>query len=228
MGGRIATQVAAADAELPLAGLVLLGYPLHPPGRPEQTARCPSSSRRAADALRARQPRRIRDAGGTRADSRAHRSAADDARSRAAAITRSSCQDAIRRNRRAMYEEIQHAIVRWMARYRCRIERMRRDEKFLDDAAADEVLLDDALEHRRIALRRTTRLPDRRPRSVRLRKSAGSWLSCAGCRPDRTARAPSDVSSGSPRRQCRSPCRSTSASSDRRREKYAAARPARR
>jgi uncharacterized protein len=36
MGGRIATQVAAADRGLPVAGLVLLGYPLHPPGRPEQ------------------------------------------------------------------------------------------------------------------------------------------------------------------------------------------------
>ncbi len=36
MGGRIATQVAAADAGLPLTGLVLLGYPLHPPGRPDQ------------------------------------------------------------------------------------------------------------------------------------------------------------------------------------------------
>ncbi len=35
MGGRMATHVAAADAALPLAGLVLLGYPLHPPGRPE-------------------------------------------------------------------------------------------------------------------------------------------------------------------------------------------------
>ena len=35
MGGRIASQVAAgADAEV--AGLVLLGYPLHPPGRPNQ------------------------------------------------------------------------------------------------------------------------------------------------------------------------------------------------
>lgn len=33
MGGRIATQVAAADPQLRLAGLVLLGYPLHPPGR---------------------------------------------------------------------------------------------------------------------------------------------------------------------------------------------------
>jgi len=36
MGGRIATQVAAADGDLPVTGLVLLGYPLHPPGRPEQ------------------------------------------------------------------------------------------------------------------------------------------------------------------------------------------------
>jgi hypothetical protein len=36
MGGRIATQVAAADAQLRLAGLVLLGYPLHPPGKPDQ------------------------------------------------------------------------------------------------------------------------------------------------------------------------------------------------
>jgi predicted alpha/beta-hydrolase family hydrolase len=36
MGGRIATQVAAADSALPIAGLVLLGYPLHPPGRPAE------------------------------------------------------------------------------------------------------------------------------------------------------------------------------------------------
>ncbi len=36
MGGRIATQVAAADSSLPIAGLVLLGYPLHPPGKPEE------------------------------------------------------------------------------------------------------------------------------------------------------------------------------------------------
>ena len=36
MGGRIATQIAAADPDLPIAGLVLLGYPLHPPGRPDQ------------------------------------------------------------------------------------------------------------------------------------------------------------------------------------------------
>jgi predicted alpha/beta-hydrolase family hydrolase len=34
MGGRIATHIAAADPALPIAGLVLLGYPLHPPGRP--------------------------------------------------------------------------------------------------------------------------------------------------------------------------------------------------
>jgi uncharacterized protein len=34
MGGRIATQIAAADPTLPVTGLVLLGYPLHPPGQP--------------------------------------------------------------------------------------------------------------------------------------------------------------------------------------------------
>lgn len=35
MGGRIASQVASQDAT-GVAGLVFLGYPLHPPGRPEQ------------------------------------------------------------------------------------------------------------------------------------------------------------------------------------------------
>jgi uncharacterized protein len=34
MGGRIASQVAAAGADA--AALVLLGYPLHPPGRPDK------------------------------------------------------------------------------------------------------------------------------------------------------------------------------------------------
>src|SRR5262245_59308646 len=36
MGGRIATHVAAADPNLPVTGLVLLGYPLHPPGKPTE------------------------------------------------------------------------------------------------------------------------------------------------------------------------------------------------
>ena len=36
MGGRAATHVAADDTALTLAGIVLLGYPLHPPGRPDQ------------------------------------------------------------------------------------------------------------------------------------------------------------------------------------------------
>jgi uncharacterized protein len=35
MGGRIASQVAATDPS-GIAGLVLLGYPLHPPGQPEK------------------------------------------------------------------------------------------------------------------------------------------------------------------------------------------------
>ena len=37
MGGRASTHVAAEDRDLPIKGLVLLGYPLHPPGRPDQT-----------------------------------------------------------------------------------------------------------------------------------------------------------------------------------------------
>jgi predicted alpha/beta-hydrolase family hydrolase len=36
MGGRAATHVAAEDHNLPIAGIVLLGYPLHPPGRTDQ------------------------------------------------------------------------------------------------------------------------------------------------------------------------------------------------
>src|SRR3954452_12755549 len=36
MGGRIATHVAAQKNGGPLSGVLLLGYPLHPPGRPEQ------------------------------------------------------------------------------------------------------------------------------------------------------------------------------------------------
>lgn len=35
MGGRIATQVAAGEG-VEVAGIVLLGYPLHPPGKPAQ------------------------------------------------------------------------------------------------------------------------------------------------------------------------------------------------
>src|SRR5438445_11236852 len=35
MGGRIASQVAAAEADR-IAGLVFLGYPLHPPGKPDK------------------------------------------------------------------------------------------------------------------------------------------------------------------------------------------------
>ena len=36
MGGRVATHVAAEDSALPLSGIVLLGYPLHPPGQPDR------------------------------------------------------------------------------------------------------------------------------------------------------------------------------------------------
>ena len=37
MGGRVATHVAVEDPLLTLSGIVLLGYPLHPPGQPDRT-----------------------------------------------------------------------------------------------------------------------------------------------------------------------------------------------
>ncbi len=37
MGGQIATQIAAAGSRAD--GIVLLGYPLHPPGKPEKMCR---------------------------------------------------------------------------------------------------------------------------------------------------------------------------------------------
>ncbi|HET7619830.1 MAG TPA: alpha/beta family hydrolase [Vicinamibacterales bacterium] len=36
MGARIASHVAAGDDAVDVAGLVFLGYPLHPPGKPDQ------------------------------------------------------------------------------------------------------------------------------------------------------------------------------------------------
>ena len=36
MGGRISTHVAAQKSIGAISGVVLLGYPLHPPGRPDQ------------------------------------------------------------------------------------------------------------------------------------------------------------------------------------------------
>jgi predicted alpha/beta-hydrolase family hydrolase len=46
MGGRIATQVATRST-VDVAGLVLLGYPLHPPGKPQQLRAAHLSSVRA-------------------------------------------------------------------------------------------------------------------------------------------------------------------------------------
>ena len=58
MGGRIATHVAAADPHLPVCGLVLLGYPLHPPGRPAERrdAHLPAVGRRVLFVQGSRDP----------------------------------------------------------------------------------------------------------------------------------------------------------------------------
>ena len=58
MGGRIVSQVVAADPDaLGVAGLVFLGYPLHPPGRQERMRDAQSPLDTRADALRPGQPR---------------------------------------------------------------------------------------------------------------------------------------------------------------------------
>jgi predicted alpha/beta-hydrolase family hydrolase len=47
LGGRVATHVAAEASDIPISGIVLLGYPFHPPGRPNATrdAQLPSVGR---------------------------------------------------------------------------------------------------------------------------------------------------------------------------------------
>ena len=59
MGGRIASQVASQGVE-GVSGLVFLGYPLHPPGKPEQRRDAHLPGDRAADAVRPGQPRPVR------------------------------------------------------------------------------------------------------------------------------------------------------------------------
>ena len=98
----------------------------------------------------------------------------------------------------------------------------------VDDAAADEVFLDDPLEHRRIALAvpGAFRIDDgdraafADAQAVRLGAQDAALLG--------QARALSAAASGSPTPRGRDPCRSISASSDRSRERCAAARRGRR
>ena len=55
MGGRIASMVAAdPDDPVPALGLALLGYPLHPPGKPETAARRALPAPHDAGAVRER------------------------------------------------------------------------------------------------------------------------------------------------------------------------------
>ena len=103
---------------------------------------------------------------------------------------------------------------------------MLRDQRIVDDAAADEMFLDDPLEHRRIALPvpRAFGIDDGdRPafadaQAVRLGAQDAALLGQA----ELLQPPPSE----SPTPPGRAPCRSTSASSDRSRERCAAARPA--
>ena len=95
------------------------------------------------------------------------------------------------------------------------------DQMLKDRLAPDQVLLNDPLEHRRIAaaVPRAFRIDDRR--WGRLRRCGGSSLWCGGCRPIRRARAPSGGASGTPRPPASGRDRSISGWSDRSREKCA-------
>jgi predicted alpha/beta-hydrolase family hydrolase len=115
MGGRIATQVAAADRELPLAGLVLLGYPLHPPGRPER--------RRDAHLPAVKRPMLFvqgeRDTFGTPSELSPVLAALEPAAALHAVAGgdhsfKLSRADAARQA--AIYDEVQRAIVEWITR----------------------------------------------------------------------------------------------------------------
>jgi predicted alpha/beta-hydrolase family hydrolase len=113
MGGRIATHVAAADRALPVDGLALLGYPLHPPGRPNQL--------RDAHLKDVRRPMLIvqgeRDAFGTPAELRPVlaplRPAATlhvvDGGDHSLKVTRSD-----KAAQATVYDAVQHRIVGWM------------------------------------------------------------------------------------------------------------------
>jgi uncharacterized protein len=113
MGGRIATHVAASDRALPVDGLVLLGYPLHPPGRPNQL--------RDAHLKDVRRPMLIvqgaRDSFGTPAELKPVlamlRPAAVlqvvDGGDHSLKITRSD-----KAAQAAVYDTVQHRIVDWM------------------------------------------------------------------------------------------------------------------
>jgi predicted alpha/beta-hydrolase family hydrolase len=63
MGGRISSQVAAAGVE-GVAGLVFFGYPLHPPGRPQQRRDAHLPSIREPMLFIQGTPRRVRDVRG--------------------------------------------------------------------------------------------------------------------------------------------------------------------
>ena len=114
MGGRIATQVAAADRDARIAGLVLLGYPLHPPGRPDR--------RRDAHLPAVKRPMLFvqgeRDTFGTEAEL-APVVAALDPNSTLLVVTGGDHSLKVSRSdaaaQAAVYDDVQRTIVKWIA-----------------------------------------------------------------------------------------------------------------
>jgi hypothetical protein len=113
MGGRIATQVAAADPSLAIDGLVVLGYPLHPPGKPDQ--------RRDKHLTAIRRPMLIvqgsRDSFGTPPEFEPILRGGHDRFTLHVASGGDHSFKLSRRDARAqaaLYEEVQQTIVRWI------------------------------------------------------------------------------------------------------------------
>ena len=168
----------------PSPGLVLLGYPLHPPGQPRKAARRAPAVRPPADAVRSRQPRHVRHARRARADPRA----CSRRRRRCTSSTGGDHSFKLGGKKDPVRQAGVYARAS-SGRSPRGLQRVGRNQEVLDRCSADQVLLDDSLEHGRIAAARTKCLPDTRPRSARPRRCAGNWPSSAECRHARTGRA---------------------------------------
>ena len=110
MGGRIATQVAATDPSLPAAGLVMIGYPLHPPGRPSQlrAAHLPAIARPMLFVQGSR------DNFGTPSELSPVLAGVAPAPTVHVVAGGDHSLNVSRRDQAAVYDDVQQTIVRWM------------------------------------------------------------------------------------------------------------------
>ena len=151
MGGRIATHVAAAGCDHPISGLVLLGYPLHPLGRPDESrdGHLPDVSRPMLFVQRSR------DSFGTPVELEPVLSRLTPSSTLHVVTHSFKVPKAGAAAQAAVYDDIQRTIAEWIQRIQdCRWsggERVMLDEVLDNETAANQVLLDEALQHGRVA-----------------------------------------------------------------------------